>query len=127
MRRYIQEQIRTHSQQLAKQIEASLGLRHQLGVPPISQSVVGDLNQTADICQPLSLPLGWEHPGTVGAKDWQLRPGSDGMTTGAPADGTEQPNYSLDFRTHEPAMAPILDLPRCPHDHAHTPGDGVWT
>src|SRR6218665_2434458 len=102
--------------ELVKQIEASLGMRRQLGAPPTSQSVVGGLNSTALICLPLSLPLGGEHPGTIIRRSERLaaKAGARRCDDGAPADGTELPDYSLDFRTREPATAPILDLPPRP-------------
>ena len=123
----VQTQIRTHSQQLAKQIEASLGLRRQLEVPPISQSVVGGLNPTADLYQPLSLPLGGEHPGTLIRRSERLaaKAGTRRYDDGAPVDRTGQLNYSLDFRTREPAMAPILHLPPRPRAYSGRRGMDV--
>src|SRR6218665_2615112 len=102
--------------ELVKQIEASLGMLRQLGAPPTSQSVVGGLNLTAGICLPLSLPLGGEHPGTITRRSERLaaKPGAPPYDEGASTDGTELSDYSLDFRTHESATAPILDLPPRP-------------
>src|SRR6218665_366009 len=61
----VQGQIKAQSEHLAKQIEASSGMRRQFGAPPTTKSVVGDMNPTTVICQPLGLPLGNEHPGTI--------------------------------------------------------------
>src|SRR6218665_4098682 len=102
--------------ELVKQIEASLGMLRQLGAPPTSQSVVGGLNLTAGICLPLSLPLGGEHPGTIIRRSERLaaKAGARPYDHGVPCDGTAHPDYSLDFRTHESATAPIFDLPPRP-------------
>src|SRR6218665_537475 len=61
----VQGQIKAQSEQLAKQIEASSGMRRQFGAPPTIKSVVGDMNPTTAICQPLGLPLCNEHPETI--------------------------------------------------------------
>src|SRR6218665_3399931 len=45
----VQGQIKAQSEQLAKQIEASSGMRRQFGAPPTTESVVGDMNPTTAI------------------------------------------------------------------------------
>src|SRR6218665_722089 len=108
----VQGQIKAQSEQLAKQIEASSGMRRQLGAPPTTQSVVEGLNPTTDICSPPALPLGNEHPGAIIRRSERLaaKTGARRCDNGAPAEGAEPPEYGWDFRTHESDTAQIHDL-----------------
>ena len=123
----VQEQIKTQSEQLTKQIEASIGMRRQLAAPPASQSVVGGLNLTTEICLPLSLSLGVEHPGTIIRRSKRLaaKTGARRYDNGAPVEGAEPPGYGWNFRTHKSVTAPILDLPPRPRTYSERRGMGV--
>src|SRR6218665_3216807 len=79
-----QEQIKTQSEKLSKQVEALLRVRRPLGTHSALQSVVGGMNPTTAICLPLGLPLGEEYPGTILRRSERLaaRAGPDGATSG---------------------------------------------
>ena len=116
----VQERIKTQSGKLTKHIEALLGVHRP---PPTTQSVVGDLNPTTAICQPLGLPLGNEHPGTVLRRSERLaaRRGDNGAT----AEGAEPPEYGWDLYTREFYTTQILDLPPRPRAYSERQGMGV--
>jgi len=85
------------------------------------------MNPTTDICPPLGLPLGEEHPGTIIRRSERLaaKTGARRYDGGAPAEGAEPPRYGWDFRTHESVTAPILDLPPRPRTYSARRGMDV--
>src|SRR6218665_4068161 len=112
----VQGQIKAQSERLAKQIEASSGMRRQFGAPPTTKSVVGDMNPTTAICQPLGLPLGNEHPGTILRRSERLA--ARRRDHGANAEGAEPPEHGWDFYTGESFTTQILDLPPRPRTYS---------
>src|SRR6218665_3427414 len=122
-----QEQIKTQSEKLSKQVEALLRVRRPLGAPPALQTVVGGMNPTTDICPTLGLPLGEGYAGTMLRRSERLaaKAGARWGDVGAPADGAEPSDYSLDLQTRESATAPILDLPPRPRAYSERRGMGV--
>src|SRR6218665_317370 len=105
----VQERIKIQSGKLTKHIEALLGVHRP---PPASQSVVGDMNPTTAICQPLRLPLGNEHPGTTLRRSERLA--ARRCDHGANAEGSEPPEHGWDLYTGESFTAQILDQPPRP-------------
>src|SRR6218665_2213005 len=122
-----QEQIKTQSEKLSKQVEALLRERCPLRAPPASQSVVGGLNQTTDICPTVGLTVGEEYPGTMLRRSERLaaKAGARWGDVGAPADGAEPPDYILDLHTRESFTAPILDLTPRPRAYSERKSMGV--
>src|SRR6218665_2479081 len=116
----VQEQIKTQSDKLSKQIEALLGmrLRHHKG------SWGGGLNPTTDICPPLGLPLGEEHPGTIIRRSERLaaRTGPDGTTTERLLKRPNPLGMVWIFESTSPFLLPFFTSP----DNSHTPRDGVY-
>src|SRR6218665_1802207 len=121
----VQGQIKAQSEQLAKQIEASSGMRRQFGAPPTTESVVGDMNPTTAICQPLGLPLGNEHPGTILRRSERLA--ARRCDHGATAEGAEPPEHGWDLYTGESVTAQILDQPPRPRAYSERRSMGVTT
>src|SRR6218665_2669921 len=119
----VQGKIKAQSEQLAKQIEASSGMRRQLGAPPTTQSVVGGLNPTTAICQPLGLPLGNKHPGTILRRSERLA--ARLCDHGATAEGAEPPEHGWDLHTRDSFTTQILDLPPRPRAYSERRSIGV--
>src|SRR6218665_2778146 len=112
----VQGQIKAQSVQLAKQIEASSGMRRQFGAPPTTKSIVGDMNPTTAICQPLGLPLGNEHPGTMLRRSERLA--ARRCDHGANVEGAEPPEHGWDLYTGESFTTQILDQPPRPRAYS---------
>src|SRR6218665_3923616 len=112
----VQGQIKAQSEQLVKQIEASSGMRRQFGAPPTTKSVVGDMNPTTAICQPLGLPLGNEYPGTILRRSERLA--ARRCDHGANAEGAEPPEHGWDLYTGESFPTQILDQPPRPRTYS---------
>src|SRR6218665_3337813 len=109
----VQERIKIQSGKLTKHIEALLGVHRS---PPASQSVVGDMNPTTAICQPLGLPLGNEHLGTTLRRSERLA--ARRCDHGANAEGAEPPEHGWDFYTGESFTTQILDQPPRPRTYS---------
>src|SRR6218665_3058386 len=109
----VQERIKIQSGKLTKHIEALLGVHRP---PPASQSVVGDMNPTTAICQPLGLPLGNEHPGTTLRRSERLA--ARRCDHGATAEGAEPPEHGWDLYTGESFTTQILDQPPRPRAYS---------
>src|SRR6218665_972808 len=118
----VQERIKIQSGKLTKHIEALLGVHRP---PPASQSVVGDMNPTTAICQPLGLPLGNEHPGTTLRRSERLA--ARRCDHGATAEGAEPPEHGWDLYTGESVTAQILDQPPRPRAYSERRSMGVTT
>src|SRR6218665_185937 len=109
----VQERIKIQSGKLTKHIEALLWVHRP---PPASQSVVGDMNPTTAICQPLGLPLGNEHPGTTLRRSERLA--ARRCDHGANAEGAEPPEHGWDLYTGESFPTQILDQPPRPRTYS---------
>src|SRR6218665_1681908 len=109
----VQERIKIQSGKLTKHIETLLGVHRP---PPASQSVVGDMNPTTAICQPLGLPLGNEHPGTTLRRSERLA--ARQCDHGANAEGAEPPEHGWDLYTGESFTTQILDQPPRPRTYS---------
>src|SRR6218665_3257636 len=109
----VQERIKIQSGKLTKHIEALLGVHRP---PPASQSVVGDMNPTTAICQPLGLPLGNEHPGTTLRRSERLA--ARRCDHRANAEGAEPPEHGWDLYSGESFTTQILDQPPRPRTYS---------
>src|SRR6218665_3514358 len=109
----VQERIKIQSGKLTKHIETLLGVHRPF---PASQSVVGDMNPTTAICQPLGLPLGNEHPETTLRRSERLA--ARRCDHGASAEGAEPPEHGWDLYTGEAFTTQILDQPPRPRTYS---------